>query len=166
MASGLDPEFIKQAELGFMRLHPALAALDADRDGAISADEIGNSPAALRTLDSDGDGSLIAPELLPAPGANEAAMYLSRHDTNRDGRISHQERSSVSDKEIRELLERADRNQDGNVDGKELATELRLRAAKQQALENAVRSAFGPPAAPANPRPVSPPPGSENRQLP
>lgn len=141
--SGLDPEFIRQAGHGFMRLHPVLAALDADRDGAISAAEIGNSPEALRTLDGDVDGSLIAPEVLPDPVVNEAAVYLSRLDTNRDGSISHAERSDVSNGEIRDLLARADRNQDSIVDGKELANELRLRAAKQQALENAVRSAFG-----------------------
>jgi Ca2+-binding EF-hand superfamily protein len=120
-----------------------LAALDADSDGSISSTEINTSAAALRTLDGDGDGSLIAPEVLPDPVANEATVYFSHLDTDRDSRISYHERAGASDEGTRELLDHADRNQDGVVDGKELANELRLRAARQQALDNAVRSAFG-----------------------
>jgi hypothetical protein len=143
MVRRLDPEFVRQAGLGFMRLHPVLAALDADRGGAISAAEIGNSPAALRKLDRDGDGSLIAPEVLPDSVANETAVYLSRLDTNRDGRISRQERSNVPDEQVRELLDHADRDRDGVVVEEELASELRLRDVRKRALDNAVRSAFG-----------------------
>jgi EF hand len=50
-----------------MRLNPVLAALDADHDGEISADEIKNSAAALRTLGKTHDGSLTPDELLPDP---------------------------------------------------------------------------------------------------
>ncbi len=49
----------------FMRMHPVLAALDADHDGEISWSEIKHSAAALRTLDRDGDGKLTPDELLP-----------------------------------------------------------------------------------------------------
>lgn len=49
-----------------MHTNPALAAIDADRDGILSAKEIGNAPVALRTLDKDHDGRLIPEELLSA----------------------------------------------------------------------------------------------------
>ena len=61
----LDPRLVQRARLDFMRLNPVLAALDADHDGEISADEIENSSAALRTLDTNRDGSLSEDELLP-----------------------------------------------------------------------------------------------------
>jgi|CZKS01.1.fsa_nt_gi hypothetical protein len=57
------------AALVFMRLHPVLAALDADHDGEISASEILNAPAALLTLDKNRDGQLTEGELLPDPAA-------------------------------------------------------------------------------------------------
>ncbi|MGD0743655.1 MAG: EF-hand domain-containing protein [Verrucomicrobiota bacterium] len=61
---------------------PAIvAALDANHDGVIDADEIANAPAALKTLDKNGDGKLTPDEFMgrrPAPppnpnGGNEAA---------------------------------------------------------------------------------------------
>jgi len=55
------------AALAFMRLHPVLAALDANHDGEISASEILNAPAALLTLDKNRDGQLTEGELLPEP---------------------------------------------------------------------------------------------------
>ena len=44
---------------------PLLAALDANGDGVIDADEIANAPAALRKLDKNGDGKLTLDELRP-----------------------------------------------------------------------------------------------------
>jgi len=46
---------------------PLMAALDANHDGVIDADEIKNAPAALLTLDKNGDGKLTQDELRP-PG--------------------------------------------------------------------------------------------------
>jgi len=60
------PHTTDAARLEFMRVHPVLAALDADHDGIVSAREILNAPAALRTLDKNGDGYLTEDELLPA----------------------------------------------------------------------------------------------------
>jgi hypothetical protein len=51
----------------FMRIHPVLAALDADHDGEISATEIKRARAALLTLDKNRDGRLTIDELLPVP---------------------------------------------------------------------------------------------------
>jgi hypothetical protein len=44
---------------------PVIAALDADRDGIISAEEIQNAPTALLQLDKDKDGELTREELHP-----------------------------------------------------------------------------------------------------
>jgi Ca2+-binding EF-hand superfamily protein len=50
---------------GMMRMDPIFAALDTNRDNAISADEIDNAPAALRTLDKNNDGKLTQDEVRP-----------------------------------------------------------------------------------------------------
>jgi EF hand len=44
---------------------PIVAALDANGDGVIDADEIANAPAALKKLDKNGDGKLTSGEFLP-----------------------------------------------------------------------------------------------------
>ncbi len=45
---------------------PLAAALDADRDGAISAGEISAATNALRSLDANGDGQLTPEEVRPS----------------------------------------------------------------------------------------------------
>jgi len=64
-ASSLDIRLLKEARHRFMRLNPALAVLDFDRDTEISPAEILDSTRALKTLDKDLDGSLNPIELLP-----------------------------------------------------------------------------------------------------
>lgn len=44
---------------------PIIAALDANHDGVIDADEIKNAGNALKTLDKNGDGKLTPDELHP-----------------------------------------------------------------------------------------------------
>lgn len=44
---------------------PVIAALDANHDGVIDADEIKNASNALKTLDKNGDGKLTRDELHP-----------------------------------------------------------------------------------------------------
>ena len=44
---------------------PIIAALDANHDGVIDADELANAPAALKTLDKNGDGKLTPDEFMP-----------------------------------------------------------------------------------------------------
>jgi len=46
-------------------VHPLMAALDADRDGALSAEEIAKAPEALKRLDRNGDGRLAGEEVAP-----------------------------------------------------------------------------------------------------
>ena len=109
-------------------------------DGEISASEIKNSAAALRRLDKNGDGSLTAVEVIPDQAANQAAMILSRLDKNGDGKISQDERATDEGEQLRELLDDADRNQDGVVTREELTNEMRLRAERKRQLQNAIRS--------------------------
>ncbi len=49
-------------------MSPIVAALDADGDGVLSAQEIEGAAAALKKLDKDGDGKLTREELRPEPG--------------------------------------------------------------------------------------------------
>jgi Ca2+-binding EF-hand superfamily protein len=49
-------------------MDPLLRALDRNRDGVLSEDEIAGAPDALKTLDANGDGELSADELRPMPG--------------------------------------------------------------------------------------------------
>ncbi|MCU0750392.1 MAG: hypothetical protein MUF13_12680 [Akkermansiaceae bacterium] len=47
--------------------HPLMAALDTDKDGALSAEEIAAAPESLAKLDKNGDGKLDRGELFPPP---------------------------------------------------------------------------------------------------
>lgn len=53
---------------GHMGPPPLVAALDADRDGTISAEEIANASESLAQLDKNGDGELSPRELFPGRG--------------------------------------------------------------------------------------------------
>lgn len=54
------------------------AALDANGDGVIDAQEINNAPAALRKLDKNGDGKLTRDEVRPAGGKGDKAPRKSK----------------------------------------------------------------------------------------
>lgn len=145
-----DLAFLKRARLGFMRLHPVLAALDADHDGEISATEAENASAALKSLDKNGDGQLTPDEVLPDPVANQVVLFMSL-DKNGDGNISKDERVGAYAELFRDLLDSADRNHDGLVTWLELMNEVRRRAdlnndgiVTQEEMQNAMASgAFG-----------------------
>ena len=61
-----------------MRGMPLLAALDANRDGVISSDEIEQAPTALKTLDKNSDGQLTADEFRPAFGGRRGGERPSQ----------------------------------------------------------------------------------------
>jgi hypothetical protein len=48
-----------------MKFLPVLVALDTDKNGEISADEIANAATSLKTLDKNGDGKLTEEEVRP-----------------------------------------------------------------------------------------------------
>ena len=50
--------------------HPIVRALDADKNGEISAAEINGAPAALAKLDTNADGNVVMDELRPARPAD------------------------------------------------------------------------------------------------
>ncbi len=122
----LDPQMLGRVRLAFMRIHPVLAALDANQDGEISASEIRNAAAALRTLDTNGDGKLVESELRPDGGALMASNIMLALDRNGDGRISQDERKGAIATRFRTLLDRADRTSKGYVTEEDLLTEIRL----------------------------------------
>ena len=116
---------------------PVAAALDADRDGAVSAAEIRSSAAALRTLDRNGDGQLTSDEVAPAFGRegrrgrgddgergggaagaapDDLAGALMAFDRNGDGKLV---RGELPER-FQGLLERADANRDGALTEEEL----------------------------------------------
>lgn len=75
----LDPDSVRptmraQLRRDFMSSHPVLAALDVDHDGEISASEIDHSSAALKALDGNRDGYLTPDELLPIDMAERAGL--------------------------------------------------------------------------------------------
>lgn len=55
-----------RGEMNIIRMDPILAAVDANGDGIISAEELRNAAASIRKLDKDGDGRVTRDEI-PAP---------------------------------------------------------------------------------------------------
>jgi hypothetical protein len=69
-----SPATLAQLRRQFMSYHPALAAVDADHDGELSAWEIDRAAAALKKLDRNHDGYLSADELVPFEMAVRAGL--------------------------------------------------------------------------------------------
>ena len=103
--------------------HPLMIALDADRDGELSAEEIEKAQEALKTLDTDADGKLSRQELLPqfrgpggpGPGGPAGGDFVQRimgFDADGDGRVTQEELPQM----MRRMLQRADADGDGAID--------------------------------------------------
>lgn len=101
--------------------NPILVALDADKDGELSASEIENAAKALKTLDKNKDGKLTREELRPegrgGPGGGDFAQRILGFDKNKDGKVSKDE---LPEQMRERLLERADTNKDGALDKAEI----------------------------------------------
>lgn len=131
---------------------PLLAALDADRDGVISTDEINNAVQSLQSLDKNNDGKLTRDEMMPPPpegrpgdgrlrgpegrlgegrGRAErerpspAAMLerLMANDKDQDGKLSKDEMPE----RMQRIFKRADANADGFLDQEEIKVVLERR---------------------------------------
>ncbi|MEY2428075.1 MAG: hypothetical protein QOJ40_960 [Verrucomicrobiota bacterium] len=84
-----------------------IAALDANGDGVIDADEIANAPAALAKLDKNGDGKLTPDEFIgprpggpggfrgPGPHGPPPKEILDKYDLNKDGKLDESERAAL-----------------------------------------------------------------------
>lgn len=120
---GFPPEFFPGIVI--------MAALDADKDGALSANEIANATAALKKLDKNGDGKVgrdeIRTELEKLRPTREErggrrggfgrGNFLDRYDKNADGKISA---SELPERMRQGLMNRADKNGDGFLEKSEI----------------------------------------------
>jgi hypothetical protein len=100
---------------------PVMAALDANKDGMLSADEIAGAIAALLTLDKNGDGMLTEDELRPAPPSDGQApdpgARIMKLDTDGDGYVTFAEFVAPA----REIFDKIDTSKDGKIDKTEAA---------------------------------------------
>ncbi len=109
---------------GFHPPNPLMVALDADKDGTLSAAEISGAPAALAKLDTNGDGKLTPDELRPprpeppkdgqGPKPGDQIMRL---DTDKDGYVTFEEFTTP----MKEVFSRIDTNKDNKIDKDEAA---------------------------------------------
>ena len=120
--------------LGGMVRSPAFQALDADRDGVVSAAELANAAASLKVLDKNGDGRLTEDEVRPqmggrvgrggrgargestGPGAEEMVQTLMAFDKNGDGQLTRDELPE----RMHGLFERADSDKNGSLTAGEI----------------------------------------------
>ncbi|MCC2668626.1 MAG: transaldolase/EF-hand protein [Armatimonadetes bacterium] len=115
----------------FLRRMPVMLALDLDKNGELSADEISRAAASLATLDKNKDGKLTEDELRPTqeggpggpgggapvgPATYEIVDRLMEFDANKDGKLTKAEAPA----RLRGLFERADANKDGLLTRDEL----------------------------------------------
>jgi Ca2+-binding EF-hand superfamily protein len=121
-----------------MRSLPIMIALDADKDGEISAKEIENAVAALKTLDKNEDGKLTEEELRPdfaafgrgrgGPGGRDPQEMITRlmeNDKDGDEKISKEEMPE----QMARMFDRADEDKDGFLTKEELEKTFASRGA-------------------------------------
>ncbi|WP_166823525.1 EF-hand domain-containing protein [Thalassoroseus pseudoceratinae] len=114
--------------------NPIVEAIDKDKNGSLSAEEIKNAVAALKTLDKNDDGEISREEMRPeGPGRfgqggprpdfnpedfakNFVSRMLDQNDKNKDGKIA---KSEVTGR-FAENFDRGDTNKDGFIDKAEM----------------------------------------------
>jgi Ca2+-binding EF-hand superfamily protein len=117
-----------------MQSMPVLAALDADGDGTISAQEIDNASARLRSLDKDGDGSLSVRELMPQGRGMGAAGQQRGPGQQREGMPGAGRRSEggpgAGPEMISKMFDARDKDGDGKLTGDEIPERMQDRLDK------------------------------------
>lgn len=114
-----------------MRMNPLMQALDTNKDGELSAEEIAGASAALNKLDKNGDGKLSTDEIRPAfregerggqrsENTAEALARLMAFDKNADGKLAADELPE----RMRNIVGRADTDKDGFATKDELTKAL------------------------------------------
>ena len=123
---------------GFRIPNPLLIAMDTDKDGNLSAEEIENAATALKTLDKNKDGRLDQAETRPnfegmgrgpfgGEGDTSAAQMVERlmaMDANKDGKLSKEELPE----RMQSMMTRGDKNEDGVLDKEEIMASARERS--------------------------------------
>ena len=101
---------------------PMMTALDANKDGKLSAEEIANAATALKTLDKNKDGVIDANELAPTRGpsgqggaqggrTSQMVERIMARDTDGDGKVSKEE----AGEQMGRFFGRMDADSDGFV---------------------------------------------------
>ena len=126
---GGGPGGQRGGQRGERPVSPLMTALDADKDGKLSADEIKNAAVALKALDKNNDGVLDATEMAPARperggrggagggaggGAPNASAFVDRmmeRDTDGDGVITKEEGGD----QMARFFDRLDTDGDGKL---------------------------------------------------
>jgi Ca2+-binding EF-hand superfamily protein len=128
--------------MSFIRMSPALNAIDVNQDGTLSAEEISAASAQLRKLDKNGDGRLSRDEAgiqmqmgrggrgrggeegggrdeppAAAPTAEELTDTLMAFDANHNGKL---EKSEVPER-MQGMFERGDANHDDVLTREEIS---------------------------------------------
>jgi Ca2+-binding EF-hand superfamily protein len=119
--------------------NPVVAAIDADGNGELSEEEIKNASKALAALDKNKDGKITAEEMRPqfgpgGPGGFDPSQFVNRileNDANKDGKLSKDE---LPEGRMRDGFDRWDANKDGFADKAEI----------EQAMRNFGRGPGGP----------------------
>ena len=103
-----------------------LAALDTDRNGELSSEEVTAAAESLKKLDRDGDGKVTQRELFPPrpeggpdggrPDPERMLGFMKQQDRDGDGKLSKEE---VGER-MRANFDRIDTNGDGRLDDTEL----------------------------------------------
>ncbi|MFK7778237.1 MAG: EF-hand domain-containing protein [Gimesia sp.] len=111
----------------FMQMLPVIAALDTNKDGEISKEEIENATASLKKLDKDKNGKLTRDELLPSfgrrggdrrgPGGAGGPSGSGGREGDRRGPGN---RSAFSVDGFIENMMKNDKNKDGKLTKEEL----------------------------------------------
>ena len=130
--------------------NPVLEAIDTDKNGELSAEEIANAATTLKTLDKNSDGKLDMVEMRPnfegmgrgfggppggsafggnqgGDGSEEMMNRLISMDANKNGKL---EKDEVPER-MQSMFSRADKNEDGAIDKEEMTAMVRERSGGQ-----------------------------------
>ena len=105
-------------------IHPIVRALDADKDGEVSASELANAPAALLALDANKDGAVSRTEFHPPRPERPADAPVRTPPADAPARKGGDRRQPVDP-----VMLALDADSDGALSGTEIAAAARSLAA-------------------------------------